>query len=76
MEEWSLKGLNSSDDGYRIVRLWGSIPCLLMHWVPSALAGMALAVLYRQQISLIQSGFYLLGSSQIPETVQNMNVYL
>ena len=30
VEEWSLKGLNSSDDGYRIVWLWGLIPCLLI----------------------------------------------
>ena len=42
--------------------------------VASASAGMVLAVLYSQHVLLFQSKFYVLRSSQIQDTIQNVNI--
>ena len=68
---------NSSDTGDRIVRLWGSIPCLLMPWLLKSLEHhQAWYWLCRTDniycCSRVNS--QLPGSNEIQDAIQNVNI--
>ena len=71
--------LNSSDAGDGIFRLLeiNTMPTdALTSEVTSASPGMLLTVWDRQYVLLLQSWFHLLGSNQIQDMIQNVNIYL